>query len=45
MQRPLMDFAMGYIMRSGRIDPARLRAMSPTFTARYEAVQRVRAAG
>jgi 2-polyprenyl-6-methoxyphenol hydroxylase-like FAD-dependent oxidoreductase len=31
-----MDFAFSYITRSGRIDPARLRAMSPAFMARYE---------
>jgi 2-polyprenyl-6-methoxyphenol hydroxylase-like FAD-dependent oxidoreductase len=36
MKRELMDFAFGYITRSGRIDPARLRAMSPAFMARYE---------
>jgi hypothetical protein len=32
-----MDFAHSYITRSGRIDDARLRAMSPQFMARYEA--------
>jgi 2-polyprenyl-6-methoxyphenol hydroxylase-like FAD-dependent oxidoreductase len=37
MKRELMDFAYGYITRSGRIDDARLRAMSPRFMARYEA--------
>jgi len=36
MKCDLMDFAYGYITRSGRIDDARLRAMSPEFTARYE---------
>ncbi|WP_208829231.1 FAD-dependent monooxygenase [Bradyrhizobium neotropicale] len=32
-----MDFAFSYITRSGRIDDARLRAMSPNFMAGYEA--------
>ncbi|HET6838227.1 MAG TPA: FAD-dependent monooxygenase [Bradyrhizobium sp.] len=32
-----IDFAYSYITRSGRIDDARLRAMSPLFMARYEA--------
>jgi 2-polyprenyl-6-methoxyphenol hydroxylase-like FAD-dependent oxidoreductase len=40
MQLGLMDFAHGYITRSGRIDDARLRAMSPQFMARYEASRR-----
>jgi 2-polyprenyl-6-methoxyphenol hydroxylase-like FAD-dependent oxidoreductase len=31
-----LDFAMSYIMRSGRIDSERLRASSPRFVARYE---------
>jgi 2-polyprenyl-6-methoxyphenol hydroxylase-like FAD-dependent oxidoreductase len=34
-----MDFAYSYITRSGRIDHARLRAMSPAFMARYEAAR------
>ena len=37
MKLDLMDFAYSYITRSGRIDNARLRAMSPAFMARYEA--------
>jgi 2-polyprenyl-6-methoxyphenol hydroxylase-like FAD-dependent oxidoreductase len=36
MKLDLMDFAYSYITRSGRIDAARLRAMSPLFMARYE---------
>ncbi len=32
-----LDFAYSYITRSGRIDPARLRVMSPRFMARYDA--------
>ncbi len=35
-----LDFAMSYITRSGRIDDARLREMSPRFMARYEAERR-----
>jgi 2-polyprenyl-6-methoxyphenol hydroxylase-like FAD-dependent oxidoreductase len=40
MTLDLMDFAYSYITRSGRIDDARLRAMSPRFMARYEAAKR-----
>jgi 2-polyprenyl-6-methoxyphenol hydroxylase-like FAD-dependent oxidoreductase len=40
MKLDLMDFAFSYITRSGRIDDARLRAMSPMFMARYEASRR-----
>jgi 2-polyprenyl-6-methoxyphenol hydroxylase-like FAD-dependent oxidoreductase len=36
MKLTLLDFAHSYITRSGRIDDARLRAMSPDFMARYE---------
>jgi len=36
MKLPLMEFAHSYITRSGRIDDARLRAMSPAFMARYQ---------
>jgi 2-polyprenyl-6-methoxyphenol hydroxylase-like FAD-dependent oxidoreductase len=39
MKLDLMDFAYGYITRSGRIDDARLRAMSPAFMARFEAAR------
>ena len=44
MKLDLMDFAYSYITRSGRIDEARLRAMSPAFMARYKA-SRAGAAG
>jgi len=37
MKLDLSDFAYSYITRSGRVDDARLRAMSPLFMARYEA--------
>jgi 2-polyprenyl-6-methoxyphenol hydroxylase-like FAD-dependent oxidoreductase len=37
MKLGVMNFAYSYITRSGRIDDARLRAMSPEFMARYEA--------
>jgi 2-polyprenyl-6-methoxyphenol hydroxylase-like FAD-dependent oxidoreductase len=37
MKLGLLDFAHSYITRSGRIDDARLRTMSPAFMARYEA--------
>jgi 2-polyprenyl-6-methoxyphenol hydroxylase-like FAD-dependent oxidoreductase len=40
MKLGLMDFALSYITRSGRIDEKRLRAMSPAFMARYEASPR-----
>ena len=43
MKLELMDFAYSYITRSGRIDDARLRAMSPQFMARYEASRKMRA--
>ena len=45
MKLDLMDFAYSYITRSGRIDDARLRAMSPSFMARYEASRRRAASG
>jgi 2-polyprenyl-6-methoxyphenol hydroxylase-like FAD-dependent oxidoreductase len=41
MTLDLMDFAYSYITRSGRIDDARLRAMSPQFMARYEASRKL----
>jgi 2-polyprenyl-6-methoxyphenol hydroxylase-like FAD-dependent oxidoreductase len=44
MKLDLLDFAYSYITRSGRIDDARLRAMAPSFMARYEA-SRPRSAG
>jgi 2-polyprenyl-6-methoxyphenol hydroxylase-like FAD-dependent oxidoreductase len=45
MKLGLLDFAHSYITRSGRIDDARLRAMSPAFMARYEASRRYTAGG
>ena len=45
MKLDLMDFAYSYITRSGRIDDARLRAMSPAFMARYEASRQLSARG
>ena len=45
MKLDLMDFAYGYITRSGRIDDARLRAMSPVFMAHYEARRPLSARG
>jgi 2-polyprenyl-6-methoxyphenol hydroxylase-like FAD-dependent oxidoreductase len=45
MKLGLMDFAHGYITRSGRIDDARLRTMSPAFMARYEASRPLAAGG
>ncbi len=45
MKLGLMDFAHSYITRSGRIDDARLRAMSPAFMARYEASRARRQSG
>jgi 2-polyprenyl-6-methoxyphenol hydroxylase-like FAD-dependent oxidoreductase len=44
MKLDLMDFAHSYITRSGRIDDARLRTMSPQFMARYEASKQAGAA-
>ena len=40
MKLGLLEFAYSYITRSGRIDDARLRAMSPAFMARYETTKR-----
>ena len=40
-----LDFAHGYITRTGRIDDERLRAMSPGFMARYDAARCIGAAG
>jgi 2-polyprenyl-6-methoxyphenol hydroxylase-like FAD-dependent oxidoreductase len=45
MKLDLLDFAYGYITRSGRIDDARLRAMSPAFMARYEASRPLQQSG
>jgi len=45
MKLGLMDFAYSYVTRSGRIDDARLRTMSPAFMARYEASRQLSARG
>lgn len=45
MKLDLLDFAYSYITRSGRIDDARLRAMSPAFMARYEASRPLQESG
>jgi len=37
MELAPLDFAMSYLTRSGRIDPVRLRQLSPRFMAAYEA--------
>ncbi len=37
MRRDPYDLAWSYIQRSGRVDPARLRRLSPGFVAAYEA--------
>ena len=37
MRRDAYDLAWSYIQRSGRVDPARLRRLSPGFVAAYEA--------
>ena len=40
MKQAPLDFAMSYITRSGRVDDAKLREMSPQFMARYDAARR-----
>jgi 2-polyprenyl-6-methoxyphenol hydroxylase-like FAD-dependent oxidoreductase len=45
MKLDLMDFGHSYITRSGRIDDARLRAMSPAFMARYDASRPLQQSG
>jgi 2-polyprenyl-6-methoxyphenol hydroxylase-like FAD-dependent oxidoreductase len=45
MKLDLLDFAYSYITRSGRIDDARLRAMSPAFMACYEASRPLQQSG
>jgi 2-polyprenyl-6-methoxyphenol hydroxylase-like FAD-dependent oxidoreductase len=45
MKLGLMDFGYSYVTRSGRIDAARLRAMSPAFMARYETSRPLRQGG
>jgi 2-polyprenyl-6-methoxyphenol hydroxylase-like FAD-dependent oxidoreductase len=41
MKLPPIDFAMSYVMRSGRIGLDRLRRSSPRFVARYERERRM----
>ena len=41
MRHPPIEFAMRYVMRSGRIDLERLRAQSPRFVARWEKQRRM----
>ncbi|MGN5478097.1 hypothetical protein ACTMU2_17310 [Cupriavidus basilensis] len=36
MELPAWEFAMDYIGRSGRVDPERLRTMSPEFVDNYD---------
>jgi hypothetical protein len=36
MQLAPVDFAMGYVTRSGRVDLHRLRMLSPLFVERFE---------
>jgi hypothetical protein len=36
MDMPVMDFALDYLTRPGRLDLERLRDLSPGFSARYE---------
>lgn len=45
MKLEMMDFAYSYITRSGRIDDQRLRMMSPSFMAQYEASRQAGSAG
>jgi 2-polyprenyl-6-methoxyphenol hydroxylase-like FAD-dependent oxidoreductase len=40
MRLPPLEFAMNYLMRSGRIDRDRLAKMSPKFLAQYDATHR-----
>ncbi|MGE0564948.1 MAG: hypothetical protein AB7O50_10580, partial [Pseudolabrys sp.] len=37
MKMKSMDFAYSYITRSGRINPARLKSISPRFSAQHQA--------
>ncbi len=41
MKLPPMEFALGYITRTGRVDFERLRKSSPEFVAAYEASKTV----
>lgn len=41
MSKPPLEFAFDYVTRSGRVDMARLRRLSPRFIAAYEAQQNI----
>jgi 2-polyprenyl-6-methoxyphenol hydroxylase-like FAD-dependent oxidoreductase len=44
MEQPILDFAYDFLMRTGRIDDARLAAYAPDFYRQYQAYRAARAA-